>query len=55
MGLDLHEKPIKGDDVDNQPTLIIKLPQAYEYAQLLAKSAMEHFIWTSNEHAIFNE
>jgi hypothetical protein len=26
----------------NQPTPIIKLPQAYEYAQLLRKFAVEH-------------
>ena len=30
------------NDVDDQPTPIVKLPQAYEYAQLLPNFAMEH-------------
>ena len=42
FGLDLNEKPIKENDVDNQPIPIVKLPQAYEYTQLLANFAMEH-------------
>jgi hypothetical protein len=32
LGLDLNEEPIKGNDVDDQATPIIKLPQAYENA-----------------------
>ena len=37
LGLDLNEEPMKGNDVDDQPTPIVKLPQAHEYAQLLSK------------------
>jgi len=33
LGLYLNEEPLKGIDVDDEPTPIIKLPQAYEYAQ----------------------
>ena len=32
--LDLNEEPIDGNDVDEQRTRIVKLPQAHEYAQL---------------------
>ena len=28
--------------MDDQPTPIVKLPQAYEYAQLLTKNLVEH-------------
>ena len=42
LGLDLSEEPMKGNDVDYQPTPIVKLPQAHEYAQLLSNFAMEH-------------
>ena len=42
LGLDLNEEPMEGNDVDDQPTPIVKLPQAREYAQLLSNFAMEH-------------
>ena len=42
MGLDLSEEPLQGNDVDDQPTPIIKLPQACEYVQLLLDFTMEH-------------
>jgi hypothetical protein len=42
LGLDLNEEPMKGNDVDDRPTPIVKLPQAREYAQLLSNSAAEH-------------
>ena len=28
LGLDLNERPMKRNDVDDQPTLVVKLPQA---------------------------
>ena len=42
MGLDLNEEPMEVNGVDDQPTPIVKLPQACEYAQLLSNFAMEH-------------
>ena len=42
LSLDLNEEPIKGNDVDDQPTLIVKLPQACENVQLLSKFGLEH-------------
>ena len=30
LGLDLNEEPMEGDDIDDQPTPIVKLPQAHE-------------------------
>jgi hypothetical protein len=42
LGLDLNAEPMEGNDVDDQPTLIIKLTQALEYAQSLSNFAMEH-------------
>ena len=36
LGLDLHQEPMKGYGVNDQPTSIIKLPQAHEYVQLLS-------------------
>jgi hypothetical protein len=42
LGLDLNEEPMKVNGVDDQPTPIVKLPQACEYAQLLSKFAMKH-------------
>ena len=33
--LDLNEQPMKGNDVDDHRTPIVKLPQAHEYARLL--------------------
>ena len=42
LGLDLSEEPMKGNDVDDHPTPIVKLPQARAYAQLLSNFAMKH-------------
>ena len=28
LGLDLNERPMERNDVDDQPTLVVKLPQA---------------------------
>jgi hypothetical protein len=57
LGLDLNEEPMKGNDVDDRPTLIVKLPQDHEYAQLLSNFTMEHpsefFSYECDEHAIF--
>ena len=33
---------MKGNDVDDQPTPIVKLPQARAYAQLLSNFVVEH-------------
>ena len=56
LGLDLIEGPMDGNDVDNRPTPIVKLPQACEYAQLLSKvcSATSSTIFDrkDDEHAI---
>ena len=35
LGLDFNEEPMQVNDVDDPPTLIVKLPQAHEYAQVL--------------------
>ena len=40
--VDLNEEPIKLNDVDDQPTPIVKLPQACKYVQLLSNFVMEH-------------
>jgi hypothetical protein len=32
LGLDLNEEPMKGNDVDDQPTPIVKLPQTHDIA-----------------------
>jgi hypothetical protein len=32
LGLNLNEEPMKGNDVDDQPTPIVKLPQAHDIA-----------------------
>ena len=40
LGLDLNEEPMEGNDVDDQPTPIVKIPQACEYAQLLSNFAI---------------
>lgn len=40
--LDSNKEPMKGNDVDDQPSPIVKLPQTLEYAQLLSKFAIEH-------------
>ena len=33
---------MKGNDVNDQPIPIVKLPQAHEYAQLLSNFVVEH-------------
>ena len=35
LGLNMNEELMEGNDVDDQPIPIVKLPQAHEYAQLL--------------------
>ena len=42
LGLDLNEEPVKGNELNDQPSPMVKLPQAYEYAQLLSNFAVEH-------------
>jgi len=42
LGLDLHEELMKGNDVDDQPTPQVKLPQAHEYARLLSHFEVEY-------------
>ena len=42
LGSDLNEEPMKGNDVDDQLTPTVKLPQAREYTQLLSDFAAEH-------------
>ena len=42
LGLNLNEEPMEGNDVDDRPTPIVKLPQAREYAQKLSNFAVEH-------------
>ena len=36
VDLDLNEEPMEGIDVHDQPTPIVKLPEAYECAHLLS-------------------
>jgi len=47
LGLNLNQEPMKENDVEDHPTLIIKLPQAREYAQSLSNFAVEHSLWFS--------
>ena len=42
LDLDLKEEPMEGNDVDDQPTPIVKLLQAREHAQYLSNFAMQH-------------
>jgi hypothetical protein len=42
LGLDLNDKVMEGNDVDDQPTPTIKLPQTLEYAQSLSNFGVEH-------------
>ena len=42
LGLDLNEEPMEENDVDDQPTPMVKLPQACEYAQLLTNFVVQH-------------
>ena len=50
----LNEEPLEGNDVNDQPTPIVKLPQAHRYAQLLSNLSI---LWNScnkcDDHAIF--
>lgn len=41
LSLDLNEEPMKVNDVDDQLTPIVKIPQACDYAQLLSNHALE--------------
>ena len=41
-GLDLNKEPMEGNDVDDQPSPIVKLPQACVYAQILTNFAIKH-------------
>ena len=46
LGLDFNEEPMEGNDVDDQPTPIVKLPRAYEHAhyyQILQWSILHSF------------
>ena len=47
VGLDLNEEPIEGNDVNDQPTPIVKLPKAREYAHLLSNFIVEHSLEVS--------
>jgi hypothetical protein len=38
----LNEEAMEENDVNDQPTPTVKLPQAREYAQLLSNFAVEH-------------
>jgi hypothetical protein len=42
LGSHLNEELLDKNDVEDQPTPIVKLPQAREYAQLLSNFAMKH-------------
>ena len=42
LGLDLNEEPMEGNDVDDQPTPIVKLFQAHKYAKLLSNFGVKH-------------
>jgi hypothetical protein len=42
LDLDFNEEQIEENDVDEQPTPIVKIPQACEYAQLLSYFVVEH-------------
>ena len=42
LGLDLNEEPTEGNELDDQPTPIVKLPQTREYAQLLSNFVTQH-------------
>ena len=37
-----NEEPMNGNDVDDQPTPIVKLAQSHEYAQLPSNFAVMH-------------
>ena len=41
MGLDLNEEATADNHVDDQPTSIVQLPQACEYAQFLSSFVVQ--------------
>jgi hypothetical protein len=55
-GFRLNEEPMERNDVDDQPTPIVKFPQAYEYAQFFIKfcnkTSFGVFNYRCHEHAI---
>ena len=54
LGLNLNEEPMEGNDLDDQSTTIVKLPQAHWYAQLLPNlSILFSFTYKCDEHAVF--
>ena len=57
LDLDLYEEPMEENDMDDSPTLIDKLPEAREHAQLLSNFVVEHFLEFSvaNEHPTLYE
>ena len=42
LSLDLNDKSMEGNDVDDQPTPIVKLAQAHHHALILSNFAVEH-------------
>jgi hypothetical protein len=44
LGLDLNEMPMQWNDVDDQPTQIIKLPQTCGVCPLLSNFVVEHLL-----------
>ena len=42
--VDLNEELMKRNDVDDHPTLVVKLPWACEYAQSLSYFTVEHYL-----------
>ena len=44
LGLDLNDEPMEGNDVDDQPTPIVKLSQAREYGRLLWNFVGEYLL-----------
>ena len=57
LGLNLNEEPMKGNDVDDQPTPIIELPQAHVMKGALSSFTVEHpleyFSCRCDKHSIF--
>jgi hypothetical protein len=57
LGLDMNEEPMKGNDVDDQPTPIIKLLQTYDYYPITIRFCNGAFFRVHgcryDEHAIF--
>ena len=55
LDLHLNEEPMEGNDVDGQPTQIVKLPHAHEYAQIkfCSGASFKVFSYRCDEHEIF--